>query len=190
MISKVYNVLNGGAGGLEEVKQETKLTETPLQFKKGDRFVTLREAATTAQFPQLLQSGLTGILFDAFTDVVTTFAAWCNTVSSNKQNEDYLAASAIGLLPKVNENNPYVHIDVDLDRTIKISNDYYGAILDVTDQMLRYDKTGLIRAMVQDLGRAAKQTLESAAYTALTTAGSYSASATVGTDKQNCQSIL
>lgn len=36
--------------------------------------------------------------------------------------------------------------------------------------------------MVQDLGRAAKQTLEDAAFAALTTAGSYAASVTVGLD--------
>lgn len=177
-MSKIYNVIDGGRGGLEDVTPvEKTLRETPLQFKLGNKIMTLQEAASTSQFPQLLQSGLTGILFDAFTDVISTFQSWCNTVPSNKENEDYLRGSAIGLLPVVKEDDPYVHIQVDLDSTVKISNAYYGAILDITDRLLRYDKTGLIRQMVTDLGRAAKQTLEAAAYTALTTAASYAAAA-------------
>lgn len=183
---KIITISEGG-----EVKEEVLANRPPLggvspfRFKVGDRMITsLREAAlTTAQFPTLLQDGLRAILFDAYNGLPTTWEAWCDFQPSDKQNEDYLRGSSIGLLPKVHELEAYSEIDVDLDDTVKVSNHKYGAIMKITEEMIRFDKTNIIRQMPQQFGEAAKRTLESLAYGVLSTAALYTASATVGLDK-------
>ncbi len=140
MSTKIITISEGG-----EVKEEVLTSRpmtggaAPFRFKIGDRMITsLREAAlTTAQFPTLLQDGLRAILFDSYNALPTTWEAWCDFQPSDKQNEDYLRGSTLGTLPKVFELQAYPEIDVDLNDTVKISNHKYGAILKITEEMIR-----------------------------------------------------
>lgn len=125
-----------------------KIAETPassnvqLNFKVGDKnIVSLREAAqSTSQFPVLLQSGLQTILFDSYNQTPTTFGDWCDIVSSNKPAETYLANAAIGTLPLVRQNQPYPEIDIDLADVVSVSNEKYGGILSITEELIRQYK--------------------------------------------------
>ncbi len=160
----------------------TEAPSGPMQFQIGGRRMTsLREAvralqeagADTSTFPALLRDGLKAILFDSYNETPTTFQDWCEVVSSDKQNEDYIAGANVGLLPVVREGEPVPHVTVDLRDTVKISNAKKEMIFDITEEMIKFDRTGIIRQYPQDLGAAAKQTQEAHSFTVITTAGNF-----------------
>lgn len=153
--------------------KSTKISEA-VTFK-GKRLTSLREAATTSQFPELLKDGMKAVLFDAFTNTATTFQDWCDMQPSNQAVETYLKGSTFGTLPLVEEGNPYPELDAEMDAPVSIANHKYGGLFAVTEEMIRFDKVGLIRQKPAELGAAAKQTLEELAMSVITTTGNYTA---------------
>jgi phage major head subunit gpT-like protein len=143
---------------------------------QGKKLTSLREVATTSQFPELLKDGMKAVLFDAFTNTATTFQDWCDMQPSNQAIETYLKTSTFGTLPMVEEGNPYPELDAEMDAPVQVANHKYGGIFSVTEEMIKFDKVGLIRQKPAELGASAKQTLEELAMTAICTAASYTAS--------------
>ncbi|KKK96067.1 hypothetical protein LCGC14_2666480, partial [marine sediment metagenome] len=82
-------------------------------------------------------------------------------------------ASMTVLLPIVAEGAPYPKVDLSLDRSVKITNDKRGAIISVTREMLLFDKLGMVRQQLNDLGAAMAMTEETDAYTIISTTGNF-----------------
>ncbi len=94
---------------------------------------------------------------------------------STHQSETYLKSSTFGTLPRVDELEAYPGVDAALGATVTVENHKYGGIFSVSEEMIRWDQTNIIRQKPAALGAAAKQTLEELAMVLITTTGNYTA---------------
>lgn len=142
--SKIIDILDPQAGTIKETvvpaaasvataeEEDYKLRGAAVRENgslKGlglGQYRSLREAATTADFPTLLRTGLKQILFASYDDTPSTYQEWIASEPSDKQAEDWLEMNRIGTLPIVGESNPYPELSVDMDRTVRIANYKYG----------------------------------------------------------------
>lgn len=177
-ISKVITIEDPQAGKLKETILTPTVRET-VALQLGN-YQSLREAATTSEFPALLRDGLKAILFDSYNTLPTTFDQWVRMESSNKPAEDWLELARLGTLPIVGESDPYPEAEGAVDRTVRIANNKYGMIFSITEEMIKFDRVNMIKQYPQDMGAAAKTTLEEQAYAVLTTAGNYTRNSTTG----------
>lgn len=171
--TKIIKILDPQAGTLQEtVLKEQPVTSQLFEAKNGRR-ITLEEASTTGEFPVILRDGIRSIAFAAYAAQPTTYADWCDVIPSDKQAEDWVEENTIGELPIVGENNPFPEAHQDLDRTFQIKNNKRGLIISVTEEMIRFNKTNLIRDQAMKLGRSAANTREQAAMSVINTTANY-----------------
>jgi hypothetical protein len=183
-MTKLIKIVDPQAGRIEEVtltpppsNPERPLFET---HRRNGRPLTLLEVAENnlSIFPSLLRDGLRAITYESYAGVPQTWPQWAQTMQSDKQHEDWLEESGVGLLSKVGEGQPYPHIVRDLNRTLQIANDKRGGIISVTEEMIFFNKVGVLRQQAEALGRAMAMTKEQDAYDVLTTAGNYTRNST------------
>ncbi len=150
-----------------------RLSEAYDAFKRG---VFLREANSTADFPELLKDGLRAAFFSEFGGIPSEWDQLAQVVPSNREHETWMSNQAMGTLARVGEGVEYPSLRVPDSRPEKtITNFKYGALLAITDEMLRYDRLGAMQEAISDLSRAAAQTREEAVFTVLTTTGNFDA---------------
>lgn len=181
--SKIIEITDPQAGKVKEtvidpVAEAKKLQEAEKELRERamkylGKGASLREVATTSEFPTLLRVGLKQILFDSYNDEPSTFQEWVRAEPSDKPAEDWLEMNRLGTLPFVGEGDPYPSADVAIDRAVRIANAKFGMKFAVTEEMIKFDKSNQIRQYPTDLGQAAKQTLEATAYGVLTNANNY-----------------
>lgn len=177
-VQKVITIEDPVAGKLKETIVQPTLKETvALQLGK---YSSLREAAVVSEFPQLLRDGLKAILFDSYNSLPTTYDQWVRTESSNKPAEDWLELARLGTLPIVAESDPYPEAEGAVDRTVRIVNNKYGMIFSITEEMIKFDRVNMIKQYPQDMGAAAKTTIEEQAYAVLSNAANYTRNSTTG----------
>ena len=160
MINDKYN---GGFANLQEV----------LDGRSKARLSDLLETLTTSQMAVLLQDGLRAIMFNSFAGVPTTWEQFCRRETSDKEQETWVELGRLGTLGKVGEGAPYGRVRPELLPQRAVRNWKYGDILEITEEMLKFDRTGLIRQLADDQGARAAQTIEEAVYTELLTAARY-----------------
>ena len=171
-LTKIINILDPQAGTIREtVLEDREPTRQLFESRRGMRPMTLREASTTAEFPVLLRDGIRAIAFDAYAGTATTWQNWVQQLPSDKQSEDWVEENMLGEFPIVHEGTPYPEIKRDIDRTLNIRNYKRGDIYTVTEEMIRFNKVGLIRMDAGLYGRRAANTREQACFSVLTTAG-------------------
>jgi len=183
-LTKIIKILDPQAGRLQESILEEKPIQNENLFEQAtDGYghkVTLQEASVTSDFPTLLRDGIRSIAFDRYMGIPTTWQQICDVMPSDKAQEDWVEENALGELPIVHELTPYPEGKQDLDRTLAIRNYKRGLILAVTEEMIRFNKTNLIKRQAAQLGRAAANTREQSVYTVLTTTGNYVRNSTTG----------
>jgi hypothetical protein len=179
--SKIIEILDPQAGRLREseiehVADEAEVEVSPqslFEARPALRRMSLLEAASTAEFPALLRDGIRSIAFDSYAGMRTTWQQFVLVEPSDKQSEDWAEENALGELPIVHEGTAYPKAKQDLDRTVNIRNYKRGMILEVTEELIRFNKTNLIKRQAAQLGRSAANTREQACYSVLNTAGNY-----------------
>lgn len=183
--SKIIEILDPQAGRLRETEidhsEDAPVTAQSLfETRPALRRQTLLEASSTVDFPTLLRDGIRSIAFDSYAGMRTTWQAWVLVEPSDKQSEDWAEENALGELPVVHENTPYPQGAQTLDRTVNIRNYKRGMILAVTEEMIRFNKTNLIKRQAAQLGRSAANTREQACYSVLNTAGNFTRNSSTG----------
>ena len=192
--TRIIRILDAQAGTYREdapPSNAIEIDESRIPYPRDSRGrmtvdpenVELKEAPgglSTANFPDLLRSGIQFDAFTSYAETAVTYPAWARMVDSNKQQEEYLFDSPIGLLPVVPEGEPYPQVTTDLDSGLIIRNHKYGAVLKVTDEMRRFDQVGKVRELAELMGRAARLTEEQKAMDVLTTTGNYTLSNSTG----------
>lgn len=183
--AKLISITDPQSGRIEESTIVDQVqTNTPFMEVKGasGRRLTLMEVAENnlSVFPQLLRDGLRAIMFDSYAGVAQTWNLWAQSTTSDKQQEEWLEESGVGLLPVVGEGDPYPHIVRDLDRFVSIRNYKRGGIISVTEEMIEFNRTGLLRQQAQMLGQAMANTKDQNAYDILTTTANYVRNSTTG----------
>lgn len=182
-MSKIIKVLDPQAGNIQETHisdnaadptADGQLPAANALFEaRPGKHVSLSEASTTNEFPTLLRDGIKTIAFDRYAGTPVTWNLWAMVEPSDKQSEDWVEENQIGELPIVPENGPFPEFKQDLDRTVNIRNYKRGGIISVTEEMIRFNRTNLIKRQAAQLGRAAARTREQACYSVLTTTANY-----------------
>lgn len=150
-----------------------RLSEAYDAYKRG---VFLKEAVTTADFPELLKDGLRTAFFSEFAGIPSEWDQLAQVVPSNREVETWMSNRALGSLSRVGEGTPYPQLQVpDMRPEKTIFNFKYGGLLDITDEMLRFDKLGVMQENIRDLALAAAQTREEQVFTVLTATGNFDA---------------
>lgn len=192
--TKIYRVLDSQAGTIQDVTpkaQSVDLDESLLPYPRDHRGnitvdhenVHLSEAASelsTFNFPDALRMGLQVDLFTSYNEQPVTYPAWARVVNSNKQQEEYLFDSAIGLPPIVGEGQPYPEVATDFDSGQKISNYKRGFIIPVTEEMQKFDQVGKVREVAELMGRAMRRGEEQSCMDVITTTTNYTRTNTAG----------
>lgn len=187
----VFKVIDAQSGRIEEVKPEkpVKLTEAMMPFPRDKRGritvdiekVDLTEAElSTYNFPDALRQGLQVDLFTTYNETPVSYPSFVRMVDSNKQQEEYLFDSAIGLPPVVAEGQPYPEISTDFDSGKIITNAKRGMIIPVTEEMQRFDQVGKVRELPELLGRSMRRGEEQDVMNIITTTGNYTRNSTTG----------
>jgi hypothetical protein len=140
--------------------------------------------ASTANFPDLLRSGITFDAFASYNGVPTTWQMFCSETSSSKQQEEYLKDAAMGIAPIVPEGSDYPLAALNLDSGTIIKNHKRGFRIGVTEEMRMFDQVGKMRQIASEMGRSLRVTEESAVYDVLTTSTNYTHNSTTGDNDQ------
>lgn len=146
----------------------------------AEKAVLQETQQTTATMPDLLRMGLR---FDAFTSYAETpsyYAQFARTISSDKQQEEYLKDAAIGTLPVVHEGQPYPEAQIDMNEGLIVRNFKRGYIVPVTLEMRKFDQLNKVRQLGELMGRAARLTEEQAVMSVITTTANYTRTSTAG----------
>ena len=179
-IQKIIEVLDPQAGTLRETVVANRPVTALFEVRRGEKRLSLREAATLADFPVLLRDGIRSIAFDAYASAATTWQEWADQISSDKPAEDWVEENSLGELPVVHEEGPYPEAVLNLDRTFQIKNYKRGMLIAVTEEMIRFNRLNILKRHTARLGGAAARTRDVACYSVLTTAGNYTRNSTTG----------
>ena len=182
-ITKIIHIVDPQTGQIRETEVQHGTGEQNAERKPNARslkesmglqkYASLREAATTGDFPTLLRDGLKQILFNSYNEEPSTYQEWVAMENSDKAEEYYLEMNRMGTLPVVAEGQPFPEVDVALDRTVRIANNKRGYIFAITEEMIRFDRSNQMRQYASEMGMASKQTREEQAYAVLSTTGNY-----------------
>src|SRR3990167_789537 len=153
---------NGGVGlPLLEGRGRARLSDWYEQSMAQQVGHFQEDALTTSQMSVLLQDGLRSIMFSSFSAEPSTCEQVAARETSNKELETWV------------EGEAYPRVRPELLPERRIRNYKYGDILAITEEMLKFDRTGLIRQLAEDQGARAAQTIEEAVYTPLFATANY-----------------
>lgn len=118
------------------------------------------------------------LAFSAYANIPRTFDPFARVESSNREQEEYLRAAGIGVIPKAPSGTPAPHGRSSFEGGVVIKNDLYRMVFDVLGDWVRYDQIGKIRQLADEMGRAARMTEENAVYSYITTTTNYTRNST------------
>jgi len=180
-LTKIIKILDPQAGRLQEtILEEKPQAENLFESRFGSRRTTLMEAATTDEFPVLLRDGIRAIAYDRYMAQPTTWQRIADFAQSDKQSEDWVEENQIGEMPVVPEGTAFPAIKQDLDRTLNIRNYKRGFIFEITEELIRFNRTALVKRQSGQYGRSAANTREQSVYSVLTNTGNYTRNSTNG----------
>lgn len=163
---------NGGFAPMMREALEGRLGRS-LRLSDLYEMALREEVVTTSQFAYLLQDGLRAIMFNSFGSKPSSWERFASRESSNKEVETWVELGQLGTMQTVGETETYRNIRPSDLGPRAIRNYKYGDILNISEEMLKFDRTGLIRQLADDQGNRARQTIEEAVFTQLTTTGNY-----------------
>lgn len=192
--TKVFRVLDAQKGTIQDVTPQPKsvqLDESLIPYprdRKGritvdHEEVDLTESGaqlSTYNFPDALRQGLQVDLFTGYNETPVTYPQFVRVVNSNKQQEEYLFDSAVGLPPIVAEGQNYPEVTTDFDSGLTIRNHKRGYIMSVTEEMQKFDQVGKVREMPELMGRGMRRGEEQSVMDVITTTGNYTRNSTTG----------
>lgn len=190
--SKLIEVLDSEAGKIRTTTinqndaQAGELSEAKLPYPRdlyGNVTIDplkvsrqLSEASgelTVANFPDLLRSGVTFDVFSGFNETPTVYEQIVRTVPSSKQQEEYADDAGLGLPPIVLEGQEYPTVAPSIGGGKIIRNYKRGFLLEVTEEIQRFDMWGKVRDSANSLGRALRRGRDQAVFDVLTTTANY-----------------
>ena len=191
--SKIFKVLNADYGKIEDqtpAPKNIQIDEALIPYPRNRRgrmtvdaeelVLTENGPAMTQNFPDLLRMGLKFDAFTSYTETPTTWERLARTETSNKMQEEYLKDAAIGLLPIVNEGQPYPEAAPTLNSGVIIRNFKRGMIVSITEEMQKFDQVGKVRQLGELMGRAARLGEEQDVMNAITTTTNYTRTFALG----------
>jgi phage major head subunit gpT-like protein len=143
---------------------------------------TLFEAATTSEFPSQLREDFRVIMLSAYQAVSDVLYPICFNVSSTKETETYAGINKLKKTPgTIYETSPYFVLGTTAKADVTIRNAKHGGIVEITEEMIRYDKSGEIARLATELGESVVYERYQLITDQLTTAGNTTAQSTAVT---------
>lgn len=137
----------------------------------------LREAAvgrmSTPNFPDLLRAGVRFDVFSGFNERPLAYPMLVRQISSNRPFEEYADDVGFGIAPIVKEGEAYPLVSPSIGGGLKIPNYKRGYIVEVTEELMKFDLWGKVRDLSTQIGRSLRLTREQAVLTALTNVNNY-----------------
>lgn len=154
--------------------------------------VTLREAATTSEFPDQLREDFRWILLSAYEAIADSMFPIFFRVNSTKQTETYAGINKLKKTPGIRrEDAPFFVLGTTPKSSVTITNVWRGGIVEVTQDMIMFDKSGEIVRLATELGESVKYERFQLLTDVLTTAANTTAqSATVTLTPTNLETML
>lgn len=150
-------------------------TIDPLKVDR--RAVQLKEAAlgrmSTPNFPDLLRAGVRFDVFSGFNERPMAYPMLVSQISSDKPFEEYADDVGFGLAPVVAEGEPYPLVTPSIGGGRKIINAKRGYIIEITEELMKFDLWGKVRDLSTQIGRSLRMTREQAVLSVLTNTGNY-----------------
>lgn len=110
------------------------------------------ESVTASQFQTLVGVLLSTIAMKAY-NAATTIADKLVTKFPSTLESDKIPGGALtGNLESIGENKPYPHTSDISEKYVTIGHDKRGLILDITDEAVRFDRTGIVMREATRLG--------------------------------------
>lgn len=197
--TRLYRVLDAQSAHIVEespAQPKVKLDEALIPYprnRRGRITVNPEEVAisesvadlATYNFPDALRQGLMFDAFSTYNETPVTYNQWARVVQSDKQQEEYLRDSAIGLVPQVAEGQPYPKAATSFEGGVTIVNGKRGMKLEVTREMMMFDQVGKVRDLNEMLARSLRRTEEQDAMNVLTTTANYTRTNTAGDNDES-----
>jgi len=118
---------------------------------------TLFEAATTSEFPSQLREDFRVIMLSAFQAVTDVLQPLLFNINSTKETETYAGIEKLKPTPgTIIQNSPYFTLGTTAKADVVIRNEKHGGIVEVTEEIIRYDKSGEITRLATELGESVK----------------------------------
>lgn len=145
-----------------------------LERENSHYRMTLLEALVSKpDAANLLRDGFRFISFQKMRGEPRTWDLIARVENSNKPEEEYLQDGAIGVIPIKNSGEPVDFVKSSLLRGVKISNYLRRVGVIVTGDDILFDRTGKVKQIAFELGRAAVATEEASFYASISTTGNY-----------------
>lgn len=137
----------------------------------------LHEAATgglaVANFPDTLRTGVQFDVFSGYNERPVVYPQLVRTMRSTEHQEEYADDEGIGLPPIVAEGQEYPSVSPTMGGGKIIKNYKRGFVIDVTEELMRFDKWGKVRDTANNVGRAMRMGREQEVMNVLTTTTNY-----------------
>ncbi len=189
--TRIINIIGQGKFTEQSPEKPVRIDESRIPYPRDRRGritidrenTVLQETGgelTTANFPDALRMGIQFDAWTSYNETPITYPQFVRMTTSNKQQEEYLKDSPIGKLPVVAENQPYPRATTDFDSGVIIRNYKRGMIVEVSEEMRRFDQVGKVRELAELLGRSARRTEEQDVMNVITTTANYTRTNTAG----------
>ncbi len=163
------------SGGFEKFMEvmlpkliDAKKDEKPLMVPEDFSIRELYEAVNTSQFPIITGTLLSKKVIQGFNEYPGIANQLVTKFTSKLKTDTIPGAFLKGDLEDIPEGYPYPHSGDMEEFYVTIGGNKRGEILDITDEAIRFDQTGLIMLKAQQFGtRAAKDREKSVIYTIL-----------------------
>ena len=137
----------------------------------------LTEAAlgemSISNFPDLLRMGVRFDVFGGFNETPTVYDQLVRRVPSNSFQEEYADDAGLGLPPIVLEGQDYPTVTPTLGGGKIIRNYKRGFLIEVTEEIQKFDKWGKVRDIANQIGRAHRVGRDQEVFNVLTTTANY-----------------
>ena len=124
-----------------------------------------------------LRDAVRYIAFEAYTNMRTYYEAVTKPMPSSKQSEYYWRGGAFGRLNKTPSGQTAPNINKKSEGRAYIRNERYANIVEITGDNLRFSEVGIYDDIAEELGQAAKSTIDSVVFEVITDTSNYTRSA-------------
>ena len=178
-------------GSKPDEKPSAFLRETVTSADLLNR-VPLYEAATTSEFPDQLREDFRVIMLSSFQSVQDSLLPIFFTVQSTKTEETYAGINKLKKTPGIRrEDTPYFVLGTTAKDQVIIRNWGRGGIVEITEDMIRFDKSNEITRLAAELGDSVAYERFQLLTDVMTTAASTTAqSSTVTLTPTNLENML
>ena len=127
-----------------------------------------------------LRNALRYIAFESYANTRSWYELVTKPMPSNNQSEYYWRGSAFGTLNKVPSGHTAPTIQKQSEGGTQIINERWANIVEVTGDDIMFDRVGIYNTIAEEIGQAARMTIDATVFAQITDTSNYTRSQTNG----------